>query len=130
MVLYTTVGVSDLAVSVAFYDAVLGVLGHVRTVDAADGWAGWGPSYDEGVSFWICRPFDGEAPNAGNGNMIAFRAQSAEAVRAFYAAALHNGGHDEGAPGVRNSYGPNFYVCYARDPDGNKLACVFHNYNG
>jgi hypothetical protein len=43
-------------------------------------------------------------------------------VRAFYTAALANGGSDEGAPGLR--YSANFYSCYVRDPDGNKLSAV------
>ena len=63
-----------------------------------------------------------------NGTMIAFRAGSDAEVRAFHAAALEYGGTDEGAPGTRTYYQPSFYVAYVRDPDGNKLACVFHRY--
>lgn len=129
MTLYTTVGSSDMARSIAFYDSIFGVLGVPRSAGWFEGWAGWGPSYDEGVSFWVCRPFDGGPPNAGNGTMIALRARSAEAVRAFHAAALAHGGSDEGAPGTRPHYEPTFYVCYVRDPDGNKLACVYHTYD-
>ncbi len=129
MTLYTTVGVSDLARSVRFYDAVFATLGYRQSAGADKGWAGWGPSYDDGVSFWICRPFDGEAPSPGNGTMVAFRARNAAEVRAFHAAALAHGGSDEGAPGTREIYEPSFYVAYVRDPDGNKLACVFHRYD-
>ena len=60
---------------------------------------------------------------------IAFAADNREQVRAFHAAALANGGTDEGAPGVRLHYVPGFYAAYVRDPDGNKLACVFHRYD-
>ena len=60
--------------------------------------------------------------------MFAFKADSAEQVRAFHTAGLLNGGSDEGAPGTRSSYEPEFYVAYLRDPDGNKLAAVFHRY--
>jgi predicted lactoylglutathione lyase len=81
------------------------------------------------VSFWVCRPFDGRATSAGNGAMIALRASSAAEVRAFYAAALENGGTSEGKPGTRPCYEPSFYVCYVRDPDGNKLACAYHKYD-
>jgi catechol 2,3-dioxygenase-like lactoylglutathione lyase family enzyme len=129
MTLYTTVGVSDLARSVRFYDAVFATLGYRQSAGADKGWAGWGPSYDDGVSFWICRPFDGQAPSPGNGAMVAFRARNAAEVRAFHAAALSHGGTDEGAPGTREIYEPSFYVAYVRDPDGNKLACVFHRYD-
>lgn len=129
MTLYTTVGVSDLARSVRFYDAVFATLGYRQSLDAEGGFVGWGPSYDDGVSFWICKPFDGRPPTPGNGTMIAFRARDAGEVRAFHAAALAHGGSDEGAPGTREIYEPSFYVAYVRDPDGNKLACVFHRYD-
>lgn len=126
MILYTTVGVSDSERSKKFYDAVLGALDYQRNAEPDAGWVGWGPSYSDGVSFWICQPFNGEAPSPGNGAMIAFRAASAEAVQTFHAAALANGGTDEGAPGIRPHYDPGFYAAYVRDPDGNKLAAVFH----
>ena len=61
--------------------------------------------------------------------MFAFRADSASQVRAFHAAGLSNGGTDEGPPGVREYYEPEFFVAYLRDPDGNKLAAVFHRYD-
>ncbi|MGH6881781.1 VOC family protein [Hypericibacter sp.] len=128
LILYTTVGVSDLPRAIAFYDAVFGALGCRRSHEGSDGWAGWGPSYDEGVSFWICRPFDGRSPRPGNGAMIALRARGEAEVVAFYEAALAHGGTDEGAPGTRPYYEPSFYVAYVRDPDGNKLACVFHQH--
>jgi catechol 2,3-dioxygenase-like lactoylglutathione lyase family enzyme len=129
MTLYTTVGVSDLARSVRFYDAVFATLGYRQGKGTDGGYVGWGPSYDDGVSFWICKPFNGQPPVPGNGTMVAFRARNAAEVRAFHAAALAHGGSDEGAPGIRESYGPEFYVTYVRDPDGNKLACVFHRYD-
>ncbi len=53
--------------------------------------------------------------------MLAFEAGGYEAVDAFHAAALANGGTDEGAPGLREG---THYVAYVRDPDGNKL-CAF-----
>lgn len=128
MTLYTTLGYSDRDRAVAFYDAVLGALGYGRAPGWTEGWAGWGPSYDDGVSFWICRPFDGAPPSQGNGAMVAFRAPDEAAVQRFHAAALANGGSDEGAPGTRPYYEPSFYVAYVRDPDGNKLAAVFHRH--
>lgn len=129
MLLYSTVGVSDLARAIRFYDAVFETIGHGRLPDWTDGWAGWGKDYDSGYGFWICPPFDGKPPSRGNGTMLAFKAESAAQVRAFHAAGLVTGGFDEGAPGTRNDYGPEFYVAYLRDPDGNKLAAVFHRYD-
>lgn len=56
--------------------------------------------------------------------MVALHAKTRAAVDASHAAALAQGGADEGAPGLRPHYGPNFYAGYFRDPDGNKLAVV------
>ena len=90
-------------------------------------WVGWG-TYEDGanieLALWLVKPFDERPATAGNGAMIAFDAPSRAAVDAFYRAALQHGGICEGEPGVRQYYGPSFYVAYARDPDGNKLAAV------
>jgi catechol 2,3-dioxygenase-like lactoylglutathione lyase family enzyme len=128
LVLYTTLGVSDLERSTAFYDAVFATLGVSRHPDSSADYIHWGPDYDGGVSFWICRPFDGQPASPGNGIMVALRAESEAQVIAFHQAALAHGGTDEGAPGTRAYYEPSFYVAYVRDPDGNKLACVFHKH--
>ena len=129
MLLYVTLGTHDIDIASIFYDAVLFPLGYGRTKDPDQGWVGWGPDYDDGVSLWLCPPFNGQLPGVGNGTMVAFRAESSGEVRAFHAAALANGGKDEGAPGHRLQYEAGFYAAYVRDPDGNKLACVFHHYD-
>ena len=82
-----------------------------------------------GFSFCICPPFDRQPATAGNGTMFAFRADSADLVRRFHAAGLLAGGENEGEPGTRTAYGPDFYVAYLRDPDGHKLACVCQHYS-
>ena len=128
MILYSTAGTADLERAIRFYDAVFAVLGVGRAPGWVEGWAGWGGSYDEGYSFWVCHPFDRRAPSPGNGVMFAFRAGNESQVQAFHAAALRHGGTDEGAPGTRPYYEPWFYVAYVRDPDGNKLACVYHKH--
>jgi catechol 2,3-dioxygenase-like lactoylglutathione lyase family enzyme len=128
MIYDVTLGSSDLKRSGAFYDAVLGTLGYERSPESSESWIGWGPKHDDGVSLWMTRPFDGKLPTAGNGTMVTLRAKSEAEVHAFHKAALANGGSDEGAPGTRPTYEPTFYVAYVRDPDGNKLACVFHRH--
>jgi len=47
-------------------------------------------------------------------------------VRAFYAAALEAGGKDNGAPGVREIYHPNYYGAFVLDPDGHNIEAVCH----
>lgn len=131
MFTYTCFGTNDRERATRFYDATMAALGHGRCqVDddpAWDGWTGWGTYRDGGaeeVALWICPPFDGGRATAGNGTMVALRATSWQQVDDFHAAALACGGSSEGAPGLRLHYGPDFYVAYVRDPDGNKLAAV------
>jgi catechol 2,3-dioxygenase-like lactoylglutathione lyase family enzyme len=125
MIGYVTIGTNDCARSVRFYDAALAPLNYAKTFEDG-GWAGYGPGgKKEGLEIYIATPSDGRPANYGNGSMLAFRAPSRSAVEAFYAAALAEGGKDEGAPGVRGDYVPPFYGAYVRDPEGNKL-CAFY----
>jgi predicted lactoylglutathione lyase len=73
---------------------------------------------------WVCKPYNGAPATAGNGAMVALWARDWRSVDAFHATALANGGTSEGAPGLRLLYNPDFYACYVRDPDANKLAVV------
>lgn len=131
MLTYITMGTNDLQRSEDFYDAIFNVLGYSRQPAWTEGWAMWGEDNnpDEGFSFCICPPFDGHTATAGNGTMFAFSADNAELVRRFHAAGLLAGGENEGVPGTRTLYGPDFYVAYLRDPDGHKLACVYRGYS-
>jgi catechol 2,3-dioxygenase-like lactoylglutathione lyase family enzyme len=129
MLLYTTIGTNDLPRATQFYDKLMAAMDQPRLPDWDGNWAGWGQVYDHGFCFCLCRPFDGLVANAGNGTMFAFRADSAARVRAFHNAALSAGGTDAGEPGPRPQYGDGFYAAYVRDPDGNKLAAVFHRYD-
>ncbi|MDI7660461.1 VOC family protein [Cronobacter universalis] len=129
MLMYTTIGTNHLDRMTAFYDAVFDVLGIPRIPSWTEGWATWGEPLGEGFSFCICPPFNKKPATAGNGTMFSFKASSAEEVRKFHAAGLRNGGTDEGKPGVREAYGPDFYVAYLRDPDGHKLACVCYPFS-
>lgn len=120
MIGYVTIGALDVEGALPFYDAVLGAIGHERQF-LDGGWAGYGAKGQDADVF-LCPPFDGQAARAGNGIMIAFKAANAEAVAAAHAAALANGGSDEGAPGFRPPEGTSFYGAYMRDPTGNKIA--------
>lgn len=121
MILYITLGTNDLARARAFYNPVMATLGlELKAGDDAE--IGYGPAGGTATQLWITRPFDGKPATVGNGSMPAFVAPSRQAVQAFHAAALAHGGTDEGLPGLR--YRANFYACYIRDPDGNKLSAV------
>lgn len=80
-----------------------------------------------GPKLFIGQPFDGKAASHGNGTHVAFVAQDRASVDAFNAAAMAHGGSDEGSPGLRPHYHPNYYGAYVRDPDCNKLQAVCHS---
>jgi len=76
------------------------------------------------AKFWVGRPVNGLPASYGTGQMVAFTAPSRAAVDAAHAAALAAGANDEGPPGLRQHYAPDYYGAYVRDPDGNKLHFV------
>lgn len=124
---HVTLGTNDAARAVAFYDPLLAMLGLKRQeADLAEGYAGYAAAPDVTPQFWITRPLDRQPATVGNGMTIAFEAPDRATVDRFHATALAHGGKDEGAPGLRPHYHPDYYGAYLRDPDGNKLCCVCH----
>jgi catechol 2,3-dioxygenase-like lactoylglutathione lyase family enzyme len=122
---HTTIGANDLARARDFYDAVLAPLElEVRFSD--DSMVGWGRSGGR-PQFLVVRPFDGGEPSAGNGSMIALLASKRSLVDACHAAAMEQGGTDEGRPGLRPHYHGTYYGAYFRDLDGNKICIVSHH---
>jgi len=124
---HVPVGTSSMNRALRFYDAVLAPLGlrrrrtaKIALAYAAEDFSGLNEP------FWVVRPLDGAAASAGNGVTVAFDAPTRAAVDAFHAAALAAGATDEGPPGLRTHYHPNYYGAYVRDPDGNKLCAVCH----
>ena len=132
MIAYVTVGVDDIALAERFYSSFLPSLGY--ELDRYHGDLSYalptnsdhGPALPE---FYVKSPFNGQPASAGNGSMVAFEASSQQQVRDLHAAALAAGGTDGGHPGFRATYGPNFYVGYLRDPQGNKIALFSSNPN-
>lgn len=115
MIDHLSLGVSDLARSAAFYDAVLAPLGYHRIVDMAER-VGFGKRYPE---IWLnARP--GMAP-AGDGPHVCLRAKTEEAVREFHDAAVSHGGASDGEPGPRQAALTPYFGAFIRDLDGNKL---------
>jgi catechol 2,3-dioxygenase-like lactoylglutathione lyase family enzyme len=125
---HVTVGTNDIERAGRFYDAVLAPLGMERHKSFRIA-LGYAPKGFSGINapFWVLRPYDRKVASGGNGPMAAFAADTRTAVDAFHAAAMANGGTDEGPPGVRTHYHPNYYGAYVRDPDGNKLCAVCHH---
>ena len=119
-----TVGSNDIARSKTFYDGVGKALGLVRHMEVPDG-IGYGRQGDR-PRLWIVRPLDKQPATVGNGITIGLDADTRAAVDAAYAAGMAAGGKDEGKPGIRAHYHPNYYGAYLRDPDGNKVCIVCH----
>lgn len=121
------IGISDFERALAFYQPLMKALGiRQRFVEPGRPWAGWQSAPGPRPLLVIARPFDGGAPSAGNGAMVALMAASRAQVDAAYTTALAHGGTTEGAPGLRPEYHTHYYGAYFRDPDGNKLCVACH----
>jgi catechol 2,3-dioxygenase-like lactoylglutathione lyase family enzyme len=57
---------------------------------------------------------------------LALAAPDRKAVDAFYAAAVAAGGRDNGPPGLRPHYHPDYYGAFVLDPDGLNIEAVCH----
>ena len=105
--------------SKTFYDAALKSLGYTPYRDYAPDAVGY--LEGESTSFWIVRKDEKIMPIH-----VALGATSKEAVAEFHRAGLASGGKDNGAPGFREAYGPDYYAAFIYDPDGNNIeACYF-----
>lgn len=129
MISHVHLGVADLDRAFRFYAPLMAALDLPLRFRDAD-WAGWAASGGGRPLFLIGRPFDGGAPAPGNGTMVALAAATRAQVEACHRIALAQGGRDEGAPGLRPRYHPDYYGAYFRDPDGNKLCVVCHAAEG
>jgi catechol 2,3-dioxygenase-like lactoylglutathione lyase family enzyme len=126
MIDHTGVTVTDFEKSKRFYAAALRPIGYElilelsAAVTGGDDVAGFGepPKPD----FWIHR-----APPNRPGVHVAFRVERRDLVDAFHAAALAAGGRDNGAPGLRPHYHPNYYGAFVLDPDGHNVEVVCHH---
>jgi catechol 2,3-dioxygenase-like lactoylglutathione lyase family enzyme len=112
--------VADYASSKAFYEPALEPLGLRLMMEPVPEVGGFG---DDFPFFWIAKR--GRGPQTGV--HVAFRVDRRELVDAFHAAALAAGGADNGGPGVREIYHPNYYAAFVLDPDGNNVEVVCHN---
>jgi len=114
---HVTLRVADLGASGRFYDLVLGTLGIERT-GTADWIVEWGP-------FSISPANDDKPPTRGL--HLGFTAPSRDHVDAFWEAGVEAGYRDDGRPGPRPEYGPDYYGGFLLDPDGNSAEAVHHD---
>lgn len=124
MIDHIGIAVSDLARSRKFYEAALAALGmSVQMEVTSDQTESGGSALGFGVPgekiFWIA---DEERP--GEGTHVAFKADRRAQVDAFHKAGIEAGGRDNGKPGLRPHYGPNYYAAFVFDPDGANIEAV------
>lgn len=125
MIDHTGVVVSDFGKSKQFYLAALTPIGfsllaeYPASVTGHTDVAGFGEAPKP--EFWISRGI----PNKP-GVHVAFRVSHRSLVDAFYKAAIEAGGTDNGPPGIRAYYHPNYYGAFVLDPDGHNIEAVFH----
>jgi len=117
MIDHIGVNVTDLARSLAFYEGALAPLGYTILMKWEQ-FAGFG--IGRKPDFWIGV---GERVQPVH---VAFRAKGRADVRAFYEAALAAGGKDNGPPGIRAMYHPDYYGAFVLDPDGHNIEAVCH----
>jgi catechol 2,3-dioxygenase-like lactoylglutathione lyase family enzyme len=119
MIDHVTLGVSDIGRARAFYDATLAAIGIKPLYAEADIFAGYGAG--KKAFFWI-----GVKTVPVTGVHVAFAVESRDLVDRFHATGLVVGGRDNGAPGLRPHYHPNYYGAFILDPDGHNIEAVCH----
>ena len=123
MIAHVSIGVSNIDKSKRFYDAALEPLGY-KCLRAARSLVGYGYGLDS-IALWV---FQAERPvpaDEKSGLHFCFTARDAAAVDAFHAAAIAAGGRDNGAPGLRPIYSPDYYAAFIIDPDGYRIEAYY-----
>jgi catechol 2,3-dioxygenase-like lactoylglutathione lyase family enzyme len=122
---------SDFHRTIAWYKAALLPLGYkllltfpAATTGSVDV-AGFGEAATGKPDFWIAAP-SAERPPTRPALHVAFRAADRATVDAFHAAALAAGGRNNGLPGLRPQYHPDYYGAFVLDPDGHNIEAVCH----
>lgn len=117
MLNHVSIGVRDLARARRFYDAALAPLGY-KCLHEYDGSLGYG---DKAAALWVSKADTPVAADPASGLHFCFEAPSRASVNKFHTAALRAGGRDNGKPGLRDAYGPNYYAAFVVDPDGYRI---------
>jgi catechol 2,3-dioxygenase-like lactoylglutathione lyase family enzyme len=118
---------SHYAAASSFYQAVMAAMGGGQKMSVPLEYTGGkhvvGFGRDMPV-FWLTEVDTGTANQSPQ--HIAFSARNRAEVDAFYRAAMAAGGRDNGGPGLRPDYHPDYYAAFAFDPDGNNIEAVCH----
>lgn len=120
--------VSDLATSRRMYEAALAELGFLVLGEgefAGDAYVLFGRGTSDDFALHAVGTEPGR-DRVTTGAHIAFRAPDTVSVERWHAAAIANGGTDNGAPGIRPEYSGRYHAAFALDPDGNNVEAVFH----
>src|SRR5882672_5630969 len=117
MIQHVSIGVRDIAATRRFYDVTLGALGY-SCLRARESWLGYGKDRVEFSARASERPV---AEDTKSGLHFCFLAPTRKSVEAFYEAALASGGRDNGKPGLRVDYAPNYFAAFVIDPDGYRI---------
>ena len=117
MINHVSIGVRNISKAKKFYDAALKPLGY-KCLSESKGSLGYGR---DSVALWIGVAERPVPADEQSGLHVCFDAPTRESVDTFHAAALKAGGRDNGTPGLRGDYGPNYYAAFAVDPDGYRL---------
>ena len=114
---HVSIGVADITRARKFYDSALKPLG-ISLLSDGDTSPGYGK---EAVGLWILKSDRPVTSDSQSGLHFCLAAPDAKSVTAFHKAALAAGGSDNGKPGLRTDYGPDYYAAYVVDPDGYRL---------
>ncbi len=117
MLNHVSIGVRDVARTKRFYDAALKPLGY-SCLREAESSLGYG---DAAVALWIIAAESPVPADKKSGLHFCFDAPTRKSVDAFHAAGVKAGGRDNGKPGLRSDYGPDYYAAFIVDPDGYRL---------
>jgi catechol 2,3-dioxygenase-like lactoylglutathione lyase family enzyme len=117
MINHISIGVRDIARAKRFYDAALAPLGYT-CLSESPGSLGYGQGTP---ALWISAVERPVPADAASGLHVCFDAPTRAGVKAFHAAALKAGGRDNGKPGVRADYGPDYYAAFVIDPEGYRI---------
>jgi catechol 2,3-dioxygenase-like lactoylglutathione lyase family enzyme len=127
---HISLGFESIERAAEFYDRTLAPLGYVRV------WSDLRPGQEgQAVGYGLPGGDDKlalkQSPKRNRGPVpglhIALAAETRGAVTAFHAAALMAGGIDDGPPGVREHYGPDYFAAFVIDPEGYRLEAVCKN---